>query len=138
MEHSEMYDWLAHDLELWHKATSQNGCDFVDVENDLAMAVEWSEHDTTWIWSVQAVVMDLDELQQEQLETILALNDDGLVWCYHAIRHFENDDGTPGMSLNLKYAFATPSGKWQFAASTLRTVLRNMRRCALTVSRAVL
>ena len=138
MQHSDLYKTLAEELELWYRSMGPKECTFVDVDNDLTILVEWSETESSWVWASQAVVADLEESATEELPTLLALNDDGLVWCYHAIHYFENDDGTPGQSVNLTYAFATPPGDWQFAATMLKTVMKNMHRCALTITRDVL
>ena len=125
-----IFDSLARNLNLWHKVLSDRNCDFVDVENDLSMSVEF--YDTNqgmWIWTCQAVVGDIDEDSIDPMELLMRNNDD-LVWCYYVVKAFE-EGGADRLSLNLKYSFATPAGDQNFAHGLLVNVLKNMRKFAL-------
>ena len=132
-----LYKNVARSLGLWCRVENDRFCSTVDVENELPMTIEFFDtNQGVWIWTCQAVVGDLKEEGPDSLD-LLILNNDGLVWCYHAIKPFEQD-GVEKLSLNLKYSFATPAGDTAFAERLLTLVLGNMRKCALTVTRQIL
>jgi hypothetical protein len=126
----QLYNDIARALGLRCQVESDDFSTLLDIDNQLAMSIEFSESaDGVWIWSCQAVVRDLIGRGPDPTR-LLMLNDDGLLWCYHAIHPYDG-----GLSLNLVYTFATPPGDAAFAQRLLITVLRNMHRCALEVTR---
>jgi hypothetical protein len=132
-----IYKNVARTLGLWCKVEDDRFCNAVDVENELPMSIEFFDNNHgVWIWTCQAVVGDLKEEGPDPSD-LLMLNNNGLVWCYHALKQFEHA-GVERLSLNLKYSFATPAKDAAFAEQLLTLVLGNMRKCALTVSRPLL
>lgn len=98
-----------------------------DQQNDIQFGVELNEGDV-WTWTLNAVVLDLNERSRiPDAARLLRLNDgkgdEGLVWCFYSIGRHDL-----GESLYVKYGAITPLGDLSFASKVIATVLRNMQK----------
>jgi hypothetical protein len=129
----QIYANVARALDLPFKAENEALCRLSDLKKELPMSIELTESDDMWIWTCKAIVGELTDDGPDLLK-LLMLNSTGLEWCYHALEPFE-EEGLKGTSLDLKYTFATPANDEHFAQKLLITVLYNMRKYALEVTR---
>jgi hypothetical protein len=132
----EIVQNVARAISMRCKFQDDSWCDLLDIKNGLSISIEFADSgDGLWIWSCQAVARDLMKDGPNPLR-LLTLNDDGLLWCYHALHLFE-DRGLKGLSVNLKYTFATPADNLEFAQRLLGKVLLNMQQGAINVTRKI-
>lgn len=130
----QLYENVARSLSVRCKVEDDRFCDLIDIDNELPMSIEFfNTNQGLWIWGCQAIVTYLTEQGPDPIN-LLETNNKGLVWCYHAIKAFEQG-GIEHLSVNLKYSFATPADDIDFAQRLLTLVLGNMRKCALEITR---
>jgi hypothetical protein len=129
-----IYENVARTLGLPCKVENDSFCNLIDIDNELSMSIEFfNTNQRFWIWTCQSVVGDITDEGPDPID-LLEKNNKGLVWCYHALKAFE-EGGIEQFSVNLKYSFATPADDIAFAERLLTLVLGNMRKCAVEVTR---
>lgn len=101
-----------------------------DPKNDIDFGVELAETQT-WMWTMNALVMDLDGgSHAPDPARLLRMNDgqgeEGVVWCFFSIGRHDL-----GESVYLKYGAITPLADLTFASQVIATVLRNMQKFTL-------
>jgi hypothetical protein len=129
----QIYENIARALDLPYKIENRLLFRLSDLKKELPMSIALMESNDMWIWTCKAVVGEVTDERPDLLK-LLRLNSNGLKWCYHAVEPFE-EEGLEGMSLDLKYMFATPANNEEFAQKLLIIVLKHMRKYAFEVTR---